>query len=76
MLRTICPEGKGLIRAYGKSDLRDVSGRIEGVTGFLRVTKTLAEEAVRTMRGRGWVFVDSLAQRSVTPSGMDHEALG
>ena len=30
---SICPEGKGW------SDLRDVSGRFERVTGFLRVTR-------------------------------------
>ena len=53
VLQTICPEGKGLIRTYGWSDLGDVSGSMEGVTGFLRVTKTLAEEAARTMSGKG-----------------------
>ena len=47
------------------SDLRDVSGRVEGVTGFLRVTKTLAEEAVSTISGKGGVFVDNLAQQGV-----------
>ena len=65
VLQTICPEGKGLIRTYGWSDLRDVSGRVEGVTGFLRVTKTLAEEAVSTISGKGGVFVDNLAQQGV-----------
>ena len=65
VLQTICPEGKGLIRTHGWSDLRDVSGRVEGVTGFLRVTKTLAEEAVSTISGKGGVFIDNLAQQGV-----------
>ena len=65
VLQTICPEGRGLIRTYGWSDLRDASGKVEGVTGFLRVTKTLAEEAVSTMSGKGGVFVDNLAQQGV-----------
>ena len=63
VLHTSCPEGKD-----GRSDLRhvfDVSSGIEEVTGFLRVTKTLMEEAVRTMSGRRGVFVDNLAQQGV-----------
>ena len=74
VLQTICPERQGLIRTYGWSDLRDVSGRIEGVTGFLRVTKALAEEAVRTLSGRErGICRQPRATRGKTPSGVNHQ---
>ena len=74
VLQTICPEGKGLIRTYGWSDLRDVSGKVEGVTGFLRVTRTLAEEgSEQDQWKRRGLCRQPRATRGKTPSGVDHK---
>ncbi|CAE8584053.1 unnamed protein product [Polarella glacialis] len=62
---TLCPDGHGLIRAYGWRKIIDDKGTIEGVTGFLRVTKEFADNAHDAKSGKAGVFVDYLAQQGV-----------
>ncbi|CAE8587798.1 unnamed protein product [Polarella glacialis] len=65
ILQTLCPDGHGLIRAYGWRKIIDDKGTIEGVTGFLRVTKEFADNAHDAKSGKAGVFVDYLAQQGV-----------
>ncbi|CAE8741494.1 unnamed protein product [Polarella glacialis] len=65
ILQTLCPDGHGLIRAYGWRKIIDDKGSIEGVTGFLRVTKEVADNARNAKSGKAGVFVDYLAQQGI-----------
>ncbi|CAE8653111.1 unnamed protein product [Polarella glacialis] len=56
ILQTLCPNGHGLIRAYGWRKIIDDKGTIEGVTGFLRVTKEVVDNARDAKSGKAGVF--------------------
>ncbi|CAE8741924.1 unnamed protein product [Polarella glacialis] len=62
---TASSDGHGLIRAYGWRKIIDDKGTIEGVTGFLRVTKEVADNAHDAKSGKAGVFVDYLAQQGI-----------
>ena len=61
VLETICPEGR-LIRAYGWSDLRDVSGRIEGVAGVSASDKNASGRGGEDGEWKGWASLSTTSR--------------
>ncbi|CAE8656686.1 unnamed protein product [Polarella glacialis] len=50
---------------YGWRKIIDDKGTVEGVAGFLRVTKEVADNARDTKSGKAGLFVDYLAQQGI-----------
>ena len=66
VLALACPEGTGLVRAYGWRDLMSEKGTVQAVGGFLKVTDRTADEAFKKS-GQEGIFFDNLAKAGPRP---------